>query len=138
MACLRASSLTFTRPVFGTAGQSAHHVDGPVLRDPATDGEECPCKMSCFVVICDYIYCILAICYHSLKCRLFFLQTACGSHQCENDAALPPCEAKTHCMQRQTPVLRGCEHGALGLHKRGNRAAGRLKMVKEWILIITV
>ena len=42
----------------------------PVLWQAVTDGEERLCKMNCFVVMCDSVYCILAICYRSLKCRL--------------------------------------------------------------------
>lgn len=91
-----------------------------VLQDPVTDGGECPCKMSSFVVMYDYIIsCILPICYHFFKCRPFL----CGSHQCENDTALPPCEAKSHCMQMQTVPRRPREQWALSFHKEGNRAA---------------
>lgn len=49
-----------------------------------------------------------------------FLQSVCVCHQCENDTALPPCEAKSHCMRRQT-MLKRLEHWALG----GTGVAGR-------------
>lgn len=42
-----------TRPVFRTACWSFHHVDGPVLWDALTDGEECQCKHE---LLCGYVW----------------------------------------------------------------------------------
>lgn len=86
--------------LLGLTGQSAHHVDGlmvklgwPVLLNPVTDGEECLCKMSCFVVMRDSLYI-------SNLLSLFEMKAFCSL-----SAALTDVRMTQHCLPARQRVI---------------------------------